>query len=96
MQRLKAESPITHKAMCKALEDEFITFDQDCFNFHCDRGCVGLFFKKGGFTEYKTLRECILIKGKKPAKTTLENCTKNTPPKSWERIKEKYFDIPTK
>jgi hypothetical protein len=96
MQRLESESPITYKAMCKALGDGFIKFDQDYFDFHCDRGCVGLFFKEGGFTEYKTIRECILIKGESPAKTTLENCAKNTPPKSWKGIKEKYFDTPAK
>lgn len=96
MQRLKLESPITYKAMCKALEDEFVTFDQGQFDFHCDKGCVGLFFKEGGFTEYKTLKEYILIKMEPPAETTLENCTKNTPPKSWKIIKEKYFDTPTK
>jgi hypothetical protein len=96
MQRLKTESPITYKAMCKALDDKFITFDQSCFDFHCDRGCVGLFFREGGFTEYKTLRSYVLIKGNPPAATTLENCTRNSPPKSWQTIKKRYFDTPTK
>jgi hypothetical protein len=82
--------------MQEALADKFITFEQNSFNFICDKGCVGLFFREGGFTEYKTLNEYVLIKGRTPVKTTLENCRKNTPPKSWERIKEKYFGTPTK
>jgi hypothetical protein len=96
IQRLKTESPITYKAMCKALGDKFITFDRGHFDFHCDRGCVGLFFREGGFTEYKTLKEYIMINGNPPAKTTLENCTRNAPPQSWQEIKERYFDTPTK
>jgi hypothetical protein len=96
MRRLKDESNMTYQAMKEALKTKEITFKDGLFDFNFDRGCVGLFFREGGFTEYKTLKMYVLIKGKPPAGTTLENCTKNTPPKSWEKIKRRYYDTTTK
>jgi hypothetical protein len=85
------EYPILHQAMKKAFEAKFIVLNNNLFDFQCDRGCVGLFFSEGGYTEYKALGRYILIKGEKPEETTLRNGTKNTPPKSWERIKKLFF-----
>jgi hypothetical protein len=96
MHWLKVESNATYQAMKKALKEKLITYKDGFFDFHCDRGCVGLFFREGGCTEYKTLNRHILINGKQPARTTLENCTKNKEPRSWIKIKKLYFDTPAK
>jgi hypothetical protein len=81
------------EVMGKAIEAGLVEYTNDrMFNFKCTAGCVGLFFKEAGYTEYKQISRFILINGVAPAKTTLENAGKNTPPSEWENIKKQFFN----
>jgi hypothetical protein len=91
MRWAEQEYPILYQAMKKAIEAKFIVLNNNFLDFKCDRGCVGLFFREGGNTEYKALTRYVLINGEKPAETTLENGAKNTPPNSWESMKKMFF-----
>jgi hypothetical protein len=80
------------EAMDKAIKAGIVEYTNNgIFNFRCDAGCVGLFFKEAGYTENKQISRFVLINGTPPAKTTLENAEKNTPPREWENIKKIIF-----
>jgi hypothetical protein len=52
---------------------------------------VGLFFREGGFREWKTLAQHLLINGEKLGDTTHENWKKDLAPKDWKKIKDMCF-----
>ncbi|MCL1812976.1 MAG: hypothetical protein FWG29_05590 [Treponema sp.] len=92
MDVLKNDFPIAHNAVKIGLSKGIIEFtDDEKFNFKCDKGCVGLVFKQAGCTDYKMIKRFILMNDKKPADNTLRNCTKNTPPDEWEKLKTVFF-----
>jgi hydroxymethylpyrimidine pyrophosphatase-like HAD family hydrolase len=90
-QMWKNENKILFAAMQKAINIRLVIFTGCHFDFNCDKGCVGLFFKEAGYTEYKHLNSIVLIKGEKPKNTTLQNATSNAPPVQWEKIKNQIF-----
>jgi hypothetical protein len=91
MQIMKNDFPLAYTAVKKGLAIGLIEFKNNLFNFKCVAGCVGLIFSEAGYTEYKQIARFIFINEKKLAPNTLKNCTKNTPPKEWERIKQVIF-----
>jgi hypothetical protein len=92
MQFLKSEYRTAYTAVKIGIARGIIEFtDDNKFDFKCNRGCVGLFFNEAGCTAYKQIYPHILINGTKPAENTLKNCTKNTPPREWERIRRLIF-----
>ena len=93
MARLKNEATLAYKALCKAIDNGLVELtDKKLLNFKCSKGCVGLFFKRGFFTDYKSLAPYILINGEEITNTTLKDGTKNAPPKDWQKIEEIYFN----
>jgi len=91
MKMLKDEYPNAYTVVKIGIEAGIIEFKNSYFNFKCDKGCVGLIFYKAGCNVWKTIGRYILIDNEKPAENTLKNCTKNTEPKEWERIKTILF-----
>ena len=52
MQILKNDAKYTFEVMKKAIEKGLVEYtSNNYFNFKCDKGCVGLFFAKTGFTD---------------------------------------------
>ena len=89
--KLKKAAPKSYEVMKRAINLEIVIYEQGKLNFICDKGCVGLIFHEAGFTGYKFINPYILINGKPPAKSTLQNGIKNPEPKSWEHLKEQLF-----
>jgi hypothetical protein len=91
MMILKNEAPEAYKVMKECLKKGLVEYiDSGYFNFKCNKGCVGLLLAKAGYTEWKRIISFILINGEKCELVTLQNSTKNTPPKEWKEI-EKIF-----
>jgi hypothetical protein len=88
---LKREAPKSYEAIKRAIYHSIVVVERGSLNFKCARGCVGLIFFEAGYTAYKSINPYILINGKPPAKSTLQNGIKNTPPKQWEHIKKLLF-----
>jgi hypothetical protein len=91
MKLLENDFSTAYTAVKNGLVAGLIEYKDGLFNFKCKKGCVGLIFNKAGCTEYKTINKHILINGEEPKKDTLKNCTKNTPPKEWDRIEQIIF-----
>jgi hypothetical protein len=94
MQTLKREAPYTYNALKKALSCELVVFDTEKqrFDFRMPhKGCVGHFFKKTGYTGYKSIAKYILINGDETTAEHLKNYAKKTAPKSWSSIKKQIF-----
>lgn len=91
MVSLKNDAKNAYDAMEKAIKSGLVNFKNDYFDFICDKGCVGLFFREGGFTEYKKISRFTRVKGEEIRLITLQNCPSNTPPAEWEGIKSIYY-----
>jgi len=91
MQTMKNYFPVAYTTIKKCFNNGLLEYQDGYFNFKCEKGCVGLIFFKAGYTEYKNINPHIKINGKSPSKSTLKNGIKNSPPKSWEKIKQDLF-----
>ena len=91
MRLLKEDSSKTYNTIKKAIDIKLVVYENGLFNFKCERGCVGAIFCEAGFTESKRINPYILINGKPPAKSTIQNGRKNKEPKGWMQIKKELF-----
>jgi uncharacterized protein YnzC (UPF0291/DUF896 family) len=94
MMRLKTESVRTYNAMKIAINTlKIIEFDDLYFNFKIKANLVGLFFKEGGFTEWKTIIQYIKINGKiLTTDNTLKNAKEGKDISEWLGLKEQLFE----
>ena len=93
MQNMKNNHLSAYTAMKNGLLAGIVELKDSYFNFKCNKGCVGYVFNEAGYTEWKQIGQYILINDEKPGKYTLRNCTSNTPPDEWEKIKPIFFPI---
>ena len=84
MVRLKNETSIGYQAMERLIEMRLINYDENHFDFRCDRkGTIASFFSYVDFNESGVLSEYVTHKGNTIDIITFRNAKKNTETKEW-------------
>ena len=92
MQILKHEARPTYEYLKKAINIKLVEYTATgCFDFLCDRGCVGYFFGTAGYSDFKRISPYILANGEPCDVETLRNGSKHGNTKEWNAISNAIF-----
>ena len=92
MQILKHEAKPAYEYLKKAIKIQLVQYTaMGYFNFLCDKGCVGYFFLKAGYTDFKRISPYILINEEPCDVEILRNGSKHGKTDEWYAINKAIF-----